>query len=96
MALTDTHVERLKQSIAKLILLHKKADSESVILRSRLTQLQKELEAEKQKRAELENKLTELILRRSITEVSGGVKSAKQRVNALLRDIDRCLALMNK
>ncbi|MDE5945365.1 MAG: hypothetical protein K2G93_07270 [Rikenella sp.] len=49
--------------------------------------------------AEIENlrsKLDRLLLRNSVTEVSGGVRAAKVRINRLLKDVDRCIALMNK
>lgn len=49
--------------------------------------------------AEIENlrtHLDRLLLRKSVTEVAGGVKAAKLRINRLLKDVDRCIALMNK
>ncbi|WP_298063467.1 hypothetical protein [uncultured Rikenella sp.] len=49
--------------------------------------------------AEIENlrtRLDRLLLHKSVTEVSGGVRAAKLRINRLLKDVDRCIALMNK
>lgn len=49
--------------------------------------------------AEIENlrtRLDQLLLRKSVTEVSGGVRAAKLRINRLLKEVDRCIALMNK
>lgn len=37
-----------------------------------------------------------LLLHKSVTEVAGGVRAAKLRINRLLKDVDRCIALMNK
>lgn len=49
--------------------------------------------------SEIENlrtRLDRLLLHKSVTEVSGGVRAAKLRINRLLKDVDRCIALMNK
>ena len=44
----------------------------------------------------LRTQLDRLLLRKSVTEVAGGVRAAKVRINRLLKDVDRCIALMNK
>lgn len=44
----------------------------------------------------LRTQLDRLLLHKSVTEVSGGVRAAKLRINRLLKDVDRCIALMNK
>ncbi len=46
--------------------------------------------------AELERRVRVLELSSGISEVSGGYRPARERVNKLLREIDRCIALMNR
>ena len=52
--------------------------------------------AQKEEIASLRTQLDQLLLRKSVTEVSGGVRAAKIRINRLLKEVDRCIALMNK
>ena len=46
--------------------------------------------------AGLKDKIKALELSKAMENVSGGSKGARDRVNKLLREVDKCIALMNK
>lgn len=96
MELQENAVDRLRSSVIRLMSRCKSLDSENSRLAIRCQRQEQELAAANEKIAQLEQQMTGLLLQKSILEVSGSVKSAKQRVNSLLRDIDRCIAMMNK
>lgn len=60
-----------------------------------LDHVQKELTKEQEKTAEVEKKYEELKIAR-ILEVSGGdIKMSRERLNKILREVDKCIALLN-
>lgn len=66
-------------------------------------QLQARLQAEKaitsqlvDKIHELENQNTILTLTKSTLEVSGTTKNAKARINAMIKDIDKTISMLNR
>lgn len=96
MALSQTSIDRLRQNVIQLMsrtrALEKRGRSLEVLCeRQRL-----ELESKDRKIKELESSLTETLLSKSLVEVSGGVRGARVRINGLIRDIDKCISLMNK
>lgn len=72
-------------------------------LRQQTHQLQARLQAEKaitsqlvDKIHELENQNTILTLTKSTLEVSGTTKNAKARINAMIKDIDKTISMLNR
>ena len=49
-----------------------------------------------QENAGLKERIKALELSKGLEYVSGGEKGARERVNKLLREVDKCIALMNK
>lgn len=93
---TGITVDQLREKIEKLVSMHSRLKKEKGVLekeRSRL--LEKNME-QREKISELEQRVKVLEISKSIADVSGGTKMAKLRVNRLLREIDSCIALMNK
>ncbi|MDR0954489.1 MAG: hypothetical protein LBM20_03805 [Rikenellaceae bacterium] len=56
----------------------------------------KKVEDLEQKAAELEQRVRVLELTRGMEGNSSGSKEARNRVNRLLREVDKCIALMNR
>ena len=50
----------------------------------------------KLKIAELENSITAIIISKSISEIAGTPRQAQIKINNLIKQIDRCIALINK
>lgn len=96
MKISDNSIERLRQSISRIVEQNRQLEEDNQKLSRLCSQQQQELEQIKQRLHESESKLKAVMLAGSLVEVSGGTKIARQRVNNLLRDIDRCISLVNK
>lgn len=96
MKLSDDAIYRLRSSVNRLVERNLQLDKENKRLAKLHVQQKQELEETKQKLEDITSKFDKLALATSIIEVSGGTKVARQRVNNLLRDIDRCISLVNK
>ena len=75
-------VEELKQENANLKLL--------------LMQKDEEIKQLEQSRKELENRYTDLKMARTISLYDKDIKDTKQRLSGLVREIDKCIALLNE
>lgn len=89
-------MDRLERDIEKLLASNKQLKAENQKLKAENQKLTATGAEWKTKAAELNQQADQLLLRKSVTEVSGGVKAAKLRINRLLKEVDRCIALMNK
>ena len=96
MEFSENIVDRLKRSVQRLVNINKSLEVENLKLTTKCESQARILEENSVKIAEIEAQMTKLLLKNSIVEVTGGVRGAKQRIGALLRDIDKCIALMNK
>lgn len=89
-------VERVERNIERVLSQNaelREANAGLAAENSRLEELTASQAAEIES---LRGQLDRLLLRKSVTEVAGGVRAAKLRINRLLKDVDRCIALMNK
>lgn len=93
---TLTSIDRLKQSVAGLMSKARALERERARLEGLCGRQEAEIAQLKAKVCELEGALTHTLLSRSFVEVSGGVKGAKARINGLIRDIDKCISLIDK
>lgn len=89
-------IEAIKSKISRLI-----ADNE--MLRDDLTELSKQRDRLKSENRELIEKISVLEKRVKVLELKEGIegatddtKLAKARINNLMREIDKCIALMNR
>ncbi len=86
----------LKGNVEKLVQQIEKLKEQNAQLRARAVAAEARVERIEKQKEELEGQFTSLVLRSSITEVAGGTKAAKLRINRLIRDIDKCIALSSK
>lgn len=63
---------------------------------NRIEELSKELELQEQAIKQLEDKNKILKLSTSIQSEQGDNKAARKKINELVREIDKCIALLNK
>lgn len=96
MKLSDNSIDRLRSSINRVVEKSKQLEKDNTKLARLCAEQAAELEQTKQRLEEATAKLSALTLSGSLIEVSGGTKIARQRINNLLRDIDRCISLVNK
>ncbi len=86
----------LKGNIEKLVQQIERLKEQNMQLKARAVAAEAKADRAEQKNSELEAQFTSLVLRSSITEVAGGTKAAKLRINRLIRDIDKCIAMSSK
>jgi len=87
-------VSAIEQKIGKLIGIHRQDVAEIKMLRNEVDALTRLLEEQKNINKDLENKLNILKTVKTI-ENKEGTAEAKAQVNRLLREIDKCIGLLN-
>ena len=69
---------------------------ENADLKLLLTQKDKELKQLELSRKELEARYTDLKMARTICLYDKDIKDTKQRLSSLVREVDKCIALLNE
>ena len=69
---------------------------ENADLKLLLGQKEEEIKLLEQSRKELEDRYTDLKMARTISLYDKDIKDTKQRLSSLVREIDRCIALLNE
>jgi len=90
----ELFVSELEVKVQKLIDLHKKNEQEKTTLHQKNTELLLTIEKQKNQIEELEEKSQLLKLSKTIS----GEKNSdvKLKINELVREIDKCIALLNR
>ncbi len=98
MIATEINFDEIKIKVEKLIHLHKDIKQENKNLNYQNHQLNQKLEEQKNKISELENQNKLFKLGQVIS--NGGAdqnsRNLKLKINEYIREIDKCLALLNK
>ena len=76
--------------------LYEELRQENAELKHLLTLKDDEIRDLEQKRKELEVQYTDLKTARTISLYDKDIKETKQRLSSLVREIDRCIALLNE
>ena len=84
----DAVINELNFKIDKLIKLYISSLEQNKSLESKIQDLQSELENLQRENKDLNNKL-------KTTRVASAISEAKMRINQLVREIDKCIALLN-
>lgn len=85
--------EDIWNDIYTLISLYEKADKDCEKARKELRQKEERLEEYKEQIKELEKKIDNLRLRNAFLSASGDGE-AKEKIDRLIREIDKCIALL--
>ena len=88
-------LERLKGRIERIISSYESAVFENRELKEKLAASQQELETNKKTIKELTEKLEILQLTNAFKGSSQDIKEAKQRIAKIVREIDKCISLLN-
>lgn len=89
-------VDRLKHKINILLDNHQQLKKEKFILDQRLLELESELSHSKSITEELQEKNQILKLSKSIQIDGKDDSQARKKINQLVREIDKCIALLNE
>ena len=90
----DAVINELNFKIDKLIKLYISSLEQNKSLESKIQDLQSELENLQRENKDLNNKLKTTRVANAISEGKGRYE-AKKRINQLVREIDKCIALLN-
>ena len=89
-------IDGIRSKIDKLALLHKNAQDENFKLKAEREQLLKILEDKKNIIINLEDKNKRIKLAKSLTDAGGSTLDVKLKINEMVREIDKCVAFLNK
>ncbi len=89
-------ITRMNGNIQKLILLYKEEKGKNVKLSSEVDSLNNELNIYKAKYQEFEKKYDNLKLAKSLDGNTTDEREARLKLNRIIREIDNCIALLNK
>lgn len=88
-------VDELKVKVRKLIELYEGSKDHNVQLQKENENLKKELKQKESKIASLEERFSNMKLAKGIASVETP-HDAKIKINRIVREIDKCIALLNK
>lgn len=91
----DAIINELNFKIDKLIKLYISSLDQKKGLEVRIEDLQSELESLKRENKELSEELKRTKVAHAISGTDGNGYEAKVRINQLVREIDKCIALLN-
>ena len=89
-------IDRLHGKLANLISKLDDLESQNLILSQKLSDNCLTLEKKDQSIDDLNEKNRILKISSSLNQVDGNDKSSKKQINDLVREIDKCIALLNK
>jgi peptidoglycan hydrolase CwlO-like protein len=89
-------VSSLEKKVEKLVDLHRHSSKELTALKQNNHELKKHIDEQKQTIKELEEKNKILKLSKSISGNNENTHELKLKINELIREIDKCTALLNK
>ncbi|HOZ30267.1 MAG TPA: hypothetical protein PLL66_05070 [Bacteroidales bacterium] len=92
----DRLILRMKENIHKLILLYTNEKEKSKKLSQEVKRISNELNIYIDKNKETEKKYENLKLAKAISGTDGEDKEARTKLNKIIREIDNCIALLNK
>lgn len=89
-------VSSFEGKLRHFMFLYEKLEQENVKLRQLLKQKDEEIEQLKLSRKELEANYADLKTARTLRLYDKDIKDTKQRLTGLVREIDKCIALLNQ
>jgi len=89
-------ISSFEGKLRHLMFLFDELKQENADLKLLLTQKDKELKQLDLSRKELEARYTDLKMARTISLYDKDIKDTKQRLSSLVREVDKCIALLNE
>ena len=86
----------LEGKIEKLVDLHHRTKKELSALKTQNNHLTQTIDQQKQSIKELEDKTKILRLSKSLTNTNENTLELKLKINELIREVDKCISLLNK
>lgn len=89
-------VVKLEEKIDLLVERYRTEKEENRMLRGQISQLAHQLEEASSSYSSLEEKFNNLKISKSLEASSEDVHETKVRINQIVREIDKCIALLNR
>ena len=89
-------IRTFETRLRNFMLLFDKQNEEIIILRQELKNKEQEIESLRISRLDLETQYTNLKTARTISLYDKDIKETKQRLTSLVREVDKCIALLNE
>ena len=88
-------IESLKKRIEMLISLYERGAAENLALKRENARLKADLEEGSNKLKEKEEKLDKIVLANAFATSGENVKEARQKIARIVKEIDKCISLLN-
>lgn len=93
----ETHfLDKFKENIRIVISLYKKQKEENINLKTLIKEQEQALALKEKEINELKERSKTVDLAKGFLASSAETKEAKHRINAIVREIDNCIALLNR
>ncbi len=89
-------INNLSENITKLKEQHNRTLTENNNLKKKLDNLTKQLDIKEKENEDLINNYESLKMAKTIAASSGDAHDAKIKINKLVREIDKCISLLNR
>lgn len=88
--------DQLQMRIRQVVELYKKERTENEQLKKKGVELEERLKLDDNRLIDLEEKYNKLKISKALIASSNDVHDAKLKVNRMVREIDKCIALLNR
>ena len=88
--------EQLQSRIQQLIGIYEKQKSANELLSRQKSDMQEQIRLDQERVKDLEEKYNKLKISKALIASSEDVHDAKLKVNRMVREIDKCIALLNR
>lgn len=89
-------IDALKEKVSRVVAEATKREQENVRLQQLLQELSDTVQAKDREMIALKSQFEQLKLAKAIVASSGNVQDARQMVGKIVREIDKCIALLNR
>ena len=89
-------IKAFEAKLRQFMFLHNQLEQENSLLIQELADKDKQIAQLEVSKKELEVKFTILKMARTISLYDKDIKDAKQRLTSLVREVDKCIALLNE
>ena len=90
------HLSSFEGKLRHFMFLYDEIKQENADLKQLLIKKDEEIHQLEQSRKELEARYTDLKMARTISLYDKDIKDTKQRLSSLVREVDKCIALLNE
>lgn len=94
--MSGANIEKLQEKVKIIMSLYTLLKEKNEVLEAKNYELEKQLTEHIQIKKELEQNYIDLQLAKAVSESNGETNEAKRKIEEIVREIDTCIALLNK